>query len=617
MGATINPTRLRLEVSSACQLRCPSCPTHGGDVPHNAVGSGFLTFANFERLLEVNPRIQQVELSNYGEILLNPDLIPILRHAHERKVALTADNGVNLNRATDEVLEALVTYQLRSMTCSIDGASQETYSRYRVHGDFDRVLANVRRLTELKRAHNSEFPRLTWQFIVFGHNEHEIGAARSLAHTLGMTFSPKLSWDPDFSPVRDRDAVRAQLGAADRAEYEALHGDYLPHLCHELWDSPQINHDGRVLGCSRNFWGDFGANAFTDGLQSAVNSPDMRYAREMLQGRRPAKEGIPCTTCSVYEEMVESGRFLTRGRPQWRARISPRVKESAAYRAARRVYHAFDDGVPTRPERLTSRVVPLEVPLPLEGDWSSQGIFHGTVKGQRLWECHVSALTPGSCPHPPHRHVEEEVLLVLGGEVEVILPDVAAAGGPERVRLGRGHFAYYPRDFAHTLQAVGEEPATYLMFKWAAWPGPANVARRWLRGDPRLRALAHRIVSPLAGDPEERESTGFATHVALHDCTEHLRTLHCHASELAPGAGYEVHADPYDVAIMLLEGEVETLGQRVQPHGVILYAAGEPHGMRNPGSTPARYLVFEFHRRENLAKAAARTVLAALEHARG
>jgi redox-sensitive bicupin YhaK (pirin superfamily) len=53
--------------------------------------------------------------------------------------------------------------------------------------------------------------------------------------------------------------------------------------------------------------------------------------------------------------------------------------------------------------------------------------------------------------------------------------------------------------------------------------------------------------------------------------------------------------DAYDVAIIVLEGEVETLGQRVAPHGVIFYAAGEAHGLSNPGTTTARYLVFEFH----------------------
>jgi hypothetical protein len=49
------------------------------------------------------------------------------------------------------------------------------------------------------------------------------------------------------------------------------------------------------------------------------------------------------------------------------------------------------------------------------------------------------------------------------------------------------------------------------------------------------------------------------------------------------------------VAIVLLSGEVETVGERVRQHGIIYYSAGELHGMRNVGATPATYLVFEFH----------------------
>jgi hypothetical protein len=77
--------------------------------------------------------------------------------------------------------------------------------------------------------------------------------------------------------------------------------------------------------------------------------------------------------------------------------------------------------------------------------------------------------------------------------------------------------------------------------------------------------------------------------------TRHLKTLHCHASLLQPGAGYEAHRDRYDVAILLLKGVVETLGRTVEPFSVIYYAAGEMHGLRNVGDAPAYYLVFEFH----------------------
>jgi len=133
------PRQIRVEASSFCQLRCPSCPTTAGAI-HPAIGNGFLRFDNFRRLIDENPSLARVELSNYGEAFLNPHLLDILQYADAKAVAITLSNGVNLNHATDELLEGLVKYHVRDMTCSIDGASAETYRVYRVRGNFDRVI---------------------------------------------------------------------------------------------------------------------------------------------------------------------------------------------------------------------------------------------------------------------------------------------------------------------------------------------------------------------------------------------------------------------------------------------------------------------------------------------
>jgi hypothetical protein len=64
---------------------------------------------------------------------------------------------------------------------------------------------------------------------------------------------------------------------------------------------------------------------------------------------------------------------------------------------------------------------------------------------------------------------------------------------------------------------------------------------------------------------------------------------------LQPGGGYAAHADPYDVAILVLSGQIETLGATLSRGDVAFCAAGELHGMENPGPDQAIYLVFEFH----------------------
>jgi len=298
----VRPEKIRLEASSACQLRCPSCPTTSG-AARPVVGRGFLKFDDFKALIDANPWVRKIELSNYGEIFVNPELAAIVAYAHGRGVHLSCDNGANLNDLDDSVAEALVRYGLQSMTCSIDGASQQTYGKYRVRGSFDDVIANIRRINHYKRVYASEFPVLTWQFVVFGHNEHEIEAARQRALELGMGFYVKLSWDSGFSPLKNPKLVRSTSGldAVTREEFRDKHGyDYMQGICAQLWETPQINWDGKVLGCSRNFWGEFGGNAFADGLFAAINSEKLQYARRMLQGKVPARDDIPCTTCDIY-----------------------------------------------------------------------------------------------------------------------------------------------------------------------------------------------------------------------------------------------------------------------------------------------------------------------------
>jgi mannose-6-phosphate isomerase-like protein (cupin superfamily) len=239
-----------------------------------------------------------------------------------------------------------------------------------------------------------------------------------------------------------------------------------------------------------------------------------------------------------------------------------------------------------RNQELRSIVTPVR--LPLERDettgWKPHPLFRGQTPSLKLLGCHASVLDPGRQPHPPHRHGDEEVLLILDGEAELILE---AAGNPEateRRRVGRGTFAYYPAGFAHTLANVSERPVSYLMFKWV---GEERRGRGWLPFQ-----LAE-VDGAEGSDGPSGE--GLAVKAVWDGETAYLRGFHAHVTTLQPGGGYEPHVDAYDVALVLLEGTVETLGARLPAPGVAFYVAGEPHGIRNVGEEPAKYLVLEFH----------------------
>lgn len=235
--------------------------------------------------------------------------------------------------------------------------------------------------------------------------------------------------------------------------------------------------------------------------------------------------------------------------------------------------------------RLAGRIYPLEIPLPADEKtgWKPYAVFSGSTRRGEFLACHVSVLSSGSLPHPVHEHREDEILLLLSGELEIFISDEQVSSGTAELQLKPDHLLYYPAHFSHTIRSVGKEPANYLMVKWFA----ARKAK-----DPLVPFRQYELAVP---EKTGGNSSGFIPHLLFEGKTACLEKVRCHITRLAPGSGYRPHADSYDVVIVMLEGEAETLGERVRPQGIIFYPSGEPHGMHNPGTGPARYLVLELH----------------------
>jgi quercetin dioxygenase-like cupin family protein len=235
------------------------------------------------------------------------------------------------------------------------------------------------------------------------------------------------------------------------------------------------------------------------------------------------------------------------------------------------------------PPMITTQVYHLALPLADDPQrrWKPYRIFNGATPIVEELSCHASVLSPGFTPHPPHSHEEEELLIALQGEADLLISNGPSSDYARTKRLIPRSFIYYSAGQYHTIRNSGVSPITYLMFKWR---GDALTG-----GTPAGTRMFH------FGNVPTENSKSFQAYPIVEQSTAYLGKLHAHLTTMQPGAGYAPHIDDYDVAIVVLSGKVETLGQIVYPHGVIYYSAGQPHGLRNVGSDPAQYLVFEFH----------------------
>jgi MoaA/NifB/PqqE/SkfB family radical SAM enzyme len=176
------PYWLAVDPTNFCQLQCPFCPTGAG---RGVRDKAALTLEHFERFIgQVGPYVIHIDMMNWGEPTLNKELPGMISCAKRHDIEVKVDS--NLNDLSEAMADGLVRSGLDVLSVSIDGASQETYEKYRVNGKLDSVIDNVRKIVRKKKELGSSTPLLIWQFLVFKHNEHEVELAQKMARELGM-----------------------------------------------------------------------------------------------------------------------------------------------------------------------------------------------------------------------------------------------------------------------------------------------------------------------------------------------------------------------------------------------------------------------------------------------
>ena len=74
------------------------------------------------------------------------------------------------------------------------------------------------------------------------------------------------------------------------------------------------------------------------------------------------------------------------------------------------------------------------------------------------FESHVTTLNPGIAAHAPHRHPDEEIIIVKEGTVEVTI-------NGKSQQAGAGSMFLFASNDLHGMKNVGKIPATYYVIR--------------------------------------------------------------------------------------------------------------------------------------------------------
>ena len=133
------PRALQVEVTGACNLRCPMCLVRYRPTLDRATAS--LSFAAFREMVDAVPDVEEITLQGLGEPLMAPDLFRIIEHAAARGIRV----GFNTNATLLTRLCAAkpdVMYSLRTNVWKRPCWSRPRWQRYR-----PRERASARRKT--------------------------------------------------------------------------------------------------------------------------------------------------------------------------------------------------------------------------------------------------------------------------------------------------------------------------------------------------------------------------------------------------------------------------------------------------------------------------------------
>lgn len=297
---------IRLDICTICNLDCPTCTMRL--LNYGKLKAGYTKFETYKKFIEDNDGlIKRIEISSAGEPFLNPDLVKILKYSYEKGIVITVNNASNFNSLDDEKIKALVDYQVKEVAFACDGVLQENYEKYRRKGNVQKVFDSVKKLQEYKKLVGSEYPKLTWQYVIMESSEDDIELAIEKAKELEVPIYFKLTWDKGYVP-KNAEKIKELTGlnCLSREEYgENNDNEYkLESKCRQLWSFPTINWNGDLLGCCFNRE-PFKVNVFELGLKEAFNNIEYIKSKLYLTNRLDNDQSSPCMNCEIGQRVRE------------------------------------------------------------------------------------------------------------------------------------------------------------------------------------------------------------------------------------------------------------------------------------------------------------------------
>ena len=291
------PLHVDLELTFACNLRCPMCIMSLSKNELKSWGDqrARMTLETAKRLIDEGVREGQVSLGLNGtnEPLLTPYLVDIIEYANAQGII---DIMFNINGflLTEELSHRLIDSGLTRIMFSLDAITSDTYDKIRVRSNFNRVMDNIETFLRVKREKRAALPLVRVSFVKMSVNEHELDDF--IAH-----WATKV----DFLSIQQYGNPFQGDGKEEKEQLRAQNLDFQfdeVFRCPQPWVRALVRNDGSVIPCCA-FLGmkfDMG-NIHQKSLKDLWQSEEWNELRKLHREGRYAEEPI-CKECKVSRD---------------------------------------------------------------------------------------------------------------------------------------------------------------------------------------------------------------------------------------------------------------------------------------------------------------------------
>jgi len=212
----------------------------------------------------------------------------MIRYAKDQGLLVhTSTNGHFFD--TKERAAEVIGSGLDSLIFAVDGLDQETYEKYRRHGDLGRVIKSIVNVVAARSLAKVDHPVIVLRFIVMKHNEHQVPRVKDFAESLGVdivTFRSavvhraEINVEEDIAPasVEFQQYIYEEVPSK---EHRVIKKD--PY-CHRPYANLTVFSSGEIVPCENDFNAttQFGNLRYSD-LNKILSSSEERSFMRMFR----------------------------------------------------------------------------------------------------------------------------------------------------------------------------------------------------------------------------------------------------------------------------------------------------------------------------------------------